>query len=87
MLRKGSAGKVFPECEILRNLWPAQCIMPLTPSILFPNTNQHTPALRLPPLQAPIQPGRGDGEEEERAEEIGPVAKAVFSATAPARSI
>lgn len=59
-LGKGSAGKVFPECEILQNLRPAQYIMPLTPSILFPNTNQHTTALRLPPLQASIQPERGE---------------------------
>lgn len=79
MLRRGICRQSFSECKILQNLWPAQYIMPLTPSILFPNTNQHTPTLRLPPLQASIQPERG--------EEIGPVAKAVFSAPAPARSI
>lgn len=79
MLKKGIWRQSFSECKILQNLWPAQYIMPLTPSILFPNTNQHTPALRLLPLQAPIQPERGV--------EIGPVAKAVFSAPAPARSI
>lgn len=81
-LGKGSAGKVFfpPECEILQNLRPAEYVMPLTPSILFPNANRRTRALRLPPLRASIQPGRAGGD-------IGPVAKAVFSAPAPARSI
>lgn len=78
-LRKGSEGKVFQSvrfCKICGQLSISCLSHPLFSS---QNTNQHTPALRLLPLQAPIQPERGV--------EIGPVAKAVFSAPAPARSI
>lgn len=85
MLKRGSAGKVFPECEILQNLRPAQYIMPLTSSILFPNTHQHTPC--PPPLSTPSSHPARESRREEEEEEIGPVAKAAFSAAAPARSI
>ncbi|KAF6732904.1 hypothetical protein FQA47_024122 [Oryzias melastigma] len=54
----GSAGKKFSECQILLNLWPAQSLMPLTPSILFPSANRRTPF--PPPLLTSIQPERGE---------------------------
>lgn len=79
-LEKGSWGKVFQSvrfCEICCQL----SISCLSHPLFFSQTLTNTPGPPPPstPSFDPAQPGRGV--------EIGPVAKAVFSAPAPARSI